>query len=194
MNRRKVGFTIVELLIVIVVVSILVSIVVVNYNGMQQRARDAKLTDAADKVADAIQLFVVGRGHFPRGGSGSTAVIGSNQECADGTNGWFATGTYGATGCTVEDTLIASGYLSGSFSANLPPNVLYNTTPYNRAIMVYIVNITTRKAMVFYSLESPTAADTAHFNDELTACGFNPSGTVVYRDTYGMRNGICFDY
>ena len=41
-KRRSPGFTIVEMLIVIVVIAILASITVVAYNGIQQRAQDAR--------------------------------------------------------------------------------------------------------------------------------------------------------
>lgn len=40
-NRQK-GFTIVELLIVIVVIALLATISIVAYNGVQGRARDSK--------------------------------------------------------------------------------------------------------------------------------------------------------
>jgi len=48
------GFTIVELLIVIVVIGILVAIVIVAYNGIQQRARDA--TVRADTEGSAKKM------------------------------------------------------------------------------------------------------------------------------------------
>lgn len=43
-NKQNSGFTIVELLIVIVVIGILAAITIVAYNGVQQRARDMTRT------------------------------------------------------------------------------------------------------------------------------------------------------
>lgn len=50
-KRRSLGFTIVELLIVIVVIAILASMTVVAYNGIQQRAQDAR------RDADLAMLY-----------------------------------------------------------------------------------------------------------------------------------------
>lgn len=191
MKRHRLGFTIVEVAIVVSVIAILATIVVVNYNGVQQRGRDVKLADAADKIADAVQLFASNQGHFPAGGSGSTTAIGSSRECVDGSNGFTSTGNYT---CSIEDTLSASGYLPKGFTAKLPANKVYSSNAYNQATMVYLVSTTNRTAMVFYSMENPTSSDTARFNAQLTQCGYNPAGTVAPRDTYGMRNGICINY
>ncbi len=188
MKRRASGkgFTIIELIIVVVVIAILSMISAAVYGSAQIQARNTQSADAAHKVADAIRLFIVKNGHFPRGGLGSTTAI-SGTECADGSNAWFATGRYT---CTVEDTLVASGYLPSGFSAELPSNFEY-AAPNNRTLMVY--NAGGNKIMVFYSLESPTAQDTEDFNAQLTDCGYNPAGTVVQRDSYGMRGGVCIN-
>ena len=52
------GFTIVELLIVIVVIAILAGIVIVAYNGIQQRARVAAATSAAEQASKKIAIYV----------------------------------------------------------------------------------------------------------------------------------------
>ncbi len=49
------GFTIVELLIVIVVISILAAITVVAYNGIQERARQSKVDSDMNVLTKAIQ-------------------------------------------------------------------------------------------------------------------------------------------
>lgn len=186
------GFTIVELVVVIAVIAILATIVSMMYVTVQEQARDTQLRDAARKVVDAIQLFNSRYQHFPAGGSGSNSAIGSNSECADGANGWFAKGTYGASGCTVEDTLVASGYLPTGFSAKLPKNKLFNPTSTNNlSLMVYKSG--TDKVMVFYTLEAATSEDTAAFNTQLTRCGYAPAGPIKQRDSWGMRGGICAD-
>lgn len=59
------GFTIVELLIVIVIIGILATIVIVAYNGIQQRAQNAKTLVAVDAYKTALSLYMVDHGALP---------------------------------------------------------------------------------------------------------------------------------
>lgn len=56
MRRRINGFTIVELLIVIVVIAILASVTVVAYNGIRQRTQTAAYAAAADQIDKTLRL------------------------------------------------------------------------------------------------------------------------------------------
>lgn len=53
----KRGFTIVELLIVIVVIGILAAIVTVAYNGIQQRARNTKTIATAEQWVEILDVY-----------------------------------------------------------------------------------------------------------------------------------------
>ena len=55
-SRKRAGFTIVELLVVIVVLAILVSITVIAYNGVASRAHDNQLAGDATQAATQLQL------------------------------------------------------------------------------------------------------------------------------------------
>lgn len=63
------GFTIVELLIVIVVIGILAAIVIVSYSGIQQRATDAVRQSDIDATAKALELYYVDNGKYPNYGT-----------------------------------------------------------------------------------------------------------------------------
>lgn len=54
--KNKQGFTIVELLIVIVVIAILAAITVVAFNGIQQRAKNQQASSDLATLAKAIHL------------------------------------------------------------------------------------------------------------------------------------------
>jgi prepilin-type N-terminal cleavage/methylation domain-containing protein len=59
------GFTIVELLIVIVIIGILAAIVIVAYNGITQKANDAGYKQDADSISKAIEGFNADEGQYP---------------------------------------------------------------------------------------------------------------------------------
>lgn len=67
-NRTR-GFTIVELLIVIVVIAILAAITIVAYNGIQQRARDAERVSEVKALRTAIEMYAADTGAYPSVGS-----------------------------------------------------------------------------------------------------------------------------
>lgn len=58
------GFTIVELLIVIVVIAILATISIVAYNGIQERAQSTAAIAQAKKVIEAIRLVAIDEGRY----------------------------------------------------------------------------------------------------------------------------------
>jgi prepilin-type N-terminal cleavage/methylation domain-containing protein len=62
---KQSGFTIVELLIVIVVIAILAAITIVAYNGVQARARDAIRSDGLRAIVGALELYKADNGTYP---------------------------------------------------------------------------------------------------------------------------------
>lgn len=73
------GFTIVELLIVIVVIGILAAITVVAYAGVMQQARNSDRLADIDAINKAIQMYEVNIGSYPRQGA-VTAAGGMDTE------------------------------------------------------------------------------------------------------------------
>lgn len=59
------GFTIVELLIVIVVIAILAAISIVAYNGIQSRARDAERGAEMNRLVKALEIYYIDNGEYP---------------------------------------------------------------------------------------------------------------------------------
>ena len=59
------GFTIVELLIVIVIIGILASITLVAYNGISQRASFAKEQSDLKNINNLIQMYYAENGQYP---------------------------------------------------------------------------------------------------------------------------------
>lgn len=65
MRRTITGFTIVELLIVIVVVAILAALSLVVYNGIQDRARYVQHLSSLQQMKKAIEVYHAQNGEYP---------------------------------------------------------------------------------------------------------------------------------
>jgi prepilin-type N-terminal cleavage/methylation domain-containing protein len=172
-SRR--GFTIVELLIVIVVIAILAAITIVAYSGIQARARDATIRNAAAEVAKALQILAINQGQMPTmAGSGTTAAV-SNGSCSGGGGGFANSSAYA---CTLEDMLVSTKLIPAGFISSLPSN----TYIVNHSSMMYYPCSSTSH-LLLWSLATPTTDDTANLNANMATCGY---GTGL-RDEYGMR-------
>jgi len=63
--KSRAGFTIVELLIVIVVIGILAAITIISYNGIQNRAGDATVSSDLVHIAKKASLYNAANGIYP---------------------------------------------------------------------------------------------------------------------------------
>jgi general secretion pathway protein G len=178
--RRQAGFTIVELLIVIVVIGILAVITIIAYNGIQSRANDSKTRTAANQLEKAIRTYTLYTSRMPLGGYGSTQAVGSSG-CVDGSDGWFAKGIFYT--CTVEDALLSQNLITSNMIVNLPKNKKVSAATGVSTFMFYSCG-TGRYALLWY-LENPSTADTASYDAISTTCGYGNG----LRNTYGMQAG-----
>lgn len=78
-KHKRNGFTIVELLIVIVVIGILASITVVAYNGIQNRAKDVQNKSDAVSLGKIAETRYVADGSYPTGTDDATLVASFNS-------------------------------------------------------------------------------------------------------------------
>jgi len=81
-KNKQSGFTIVELLIVVVVIAILAAITIVAYNGIQRNARDTIRIDKISKIAKALEMYKIDNNQYPAilDGSGKESECGSLVE------------------------------------------------------------------------------------------------------------------
>ena len=65
LKKRSQGFTIVELLIVIVVIGILALLVITTYSGIQAKARNAKRQTDIQSLQTQLEAFFSQNGYYP---------------------------------------------------------------------------------------------------------------------------------
>lgn len=96
MNTRR-GFTIVELLIVIVVIAILAAITIVAYNGLQQRANTSAVIDGAVKAKRFIESYIVANDQYPYTTDTAFVCITTDSTCRRNGGPGFANTTFNST-------------------------------------------------------------------------------------------------
>lgn len=98
-TRPQSGFTIIELLVVIVVIAILAAITIVSYNGVVGRARTASLQSDLRNASTQLELAKLDTGSYPA--TGSADVKGSGDNTLEYTspygadNGYCMTASHG---------------------------------------------------------------------------------------------------
>lgn len=179
--KPRSGFTIVELLIVVVVIAILAAISLVAYSNIQNRANDSKTKAAVTQLEKAIRLYAVDNGPIIVAGYSSTAVA-AGSPCVDGTGGFVGTGLYA---CSLEDMLVGSKHLPAGFTAAIPANTYFgsSTEGGRRALMFYSCLSVPGKYVLYWTLRSPSSADTASLDNVMAEC----SASALIRDSWGMR-------
>ena len=64
-NKKQKGFTIVELLIVIVVIGILAALVITTFTGIQQKARDTERETDIKALYGQVEAYYAQNGKYP---------------------------------------------------------------------------------------------------------------------------------
>lgn len=81
-NFKNKGFTIVELLIVIVIIAILAAVAIVAYSGIQERARNTKILADIKQVHKLIEAYNAEHGEYPK--TTSTVISGGTSGSTGG--------------------------------------------------------------------------------------------------------------
>lgn len=142
MNKNQKGFTIVELLIVIVVIGILAVITIVAYNGIQQRSRNAQVISGVQAQVKALKSYEVVNSAFPANGGCLGANYPSNY-CWQGVSGTHivnATTDANLAGFIQAKPTLATSLFSIGIGDNMRAGALYTLSPAPR-IVYYLMGI-----------------------------------------------------
>lgn len=131
-SRMNRGFTIVELLIVIVVIAILTVVAIVSYAGIQSRAHDAAIRSDFRAVHQLFDLYNQENGTYPHYSVGDAAGCGSS-----------------ATGSAALRPLLQSIPMKLSTGS-------YNTSTANTNLLYLASNDGQKWALLGYAIGNPT--------------------------------------
>jgi prepilin-type N-terminal cleavage/methylation domain-containing protein len=164
------GFTIVELMVVVVVIGILAGLSVNAYNGTQQKARDTKRMNDLRQIESAVESYGTFTGDF------STMSAG-----ASGTEvGWFDN-TYSPY-VSVLEAFTSAGYLNSSIVDPLNRKVGANQDNYAYMISrctsgdetkrVIMARLETAPTQTVAQQLSPTVCNDANFTSYTSSTGY----------------------
>lgn len=78
-NQSKHGFTIVELLVVIVVIGILAAITIVSYTGISAKANTSKALTAANSLQNVVEVYASENSTYPATLAAITGYAGATR-------------------------------------------------------------------------------------------------------------------
>ena len=76
---RKNGFTLIELLVVIAIIGVLSALLMANFIGVRQRARDAQRKSDIRQIQSALELYRADTGGYPTNWSSATLPCGTSS-------------------------------------------------------------------------------------------------------------------
>lgn len=122
MHRKQHGFTIVELLIVIVVIAILAALAIVAFNGVQARANNSKTESAVAQWRKILISYATENGNYPL------------ENTLSGTSFCLGEATNYPTGCWNGNVVAAFNNEVRSYIGGTLPN------PSNQPLYMYTSN------------------------------------------------------
>jgi prepilin-type N-terminal cleavage/methylation domain-containing protein len=147
-NRNRSGFTIVELLIVIVVIAVLAAISIVTYRGISERAESTKVINQASAYIKGLKLIRAETGERPVYNTciapqSETTVSGSDRVCPAAT--YWKSDAYWSPSVNeklAEYSGIATPVLSRYNNTSKPAGLMWFLENYyndNRSVLYYTV-------------------------------------------------------
>ena len=137
--RKEKGFTLIELMVVIVIIAILAAVALPNFMGATEKARESAVTSAVKALQTSLEMYAVDHnGTYPQTSDGSSAL----EDIATYLpNGKFPNNPANNTAYSYDNGLVdvADAAQSPTFNNKqycivycCPDGVAYTLTGYNR--------------------------------------------------------------
>ncbi len=173
LHRQREGFTIVELLIVVVVIAILAAITIVSYNGITNRANGSAAASAAATLQKKAELFAADgpTGTYPRALAdltGAAQVVGTAITTTS-SNSWYIPpgalrlGTPSASNGKTTLIYTVCGHAGSS------------TAPTTIAGITTITGV----SIQYFNFDTGTGTKTVSIGDPTTSTGTNARGCIA---------------
>lgn len=136
------GFTVIELTVVIVVIGILATIVLVNYNGAEERAKSNRIIAQANAYISALKVWTLKEGRPT-----TNTCIAPSSSLTSGVcptaSGWMSNAPYDAAfNAKLSDYSNVATPRLGEYGSDNPKGLMWFHSNYysdNRAVLYYTV-------------------------------------------------------
>ena len=216
MRSKQSGFTIVELLIVIIVIGILSALSIVAYTTLQTRSRTAVITNSLSQAKTKLEVYKVEQGTYPTTGNFSAAGIPSSPNatysyvsmdgsayCLTATN---STITYGITNTTTPteggcgntnwlgNVTLTNMVMNGDFNDGATGWTLTNS---NRATIEVVdgygqftgTGMASNYEITFPNVSSSIAGHVYYYRSDIRVANGVPAQLMVYYGTSSVISG-----
>jgi prepilin-type N-terminal cleavage/methylation domain-containing protein len=180
LNSSERGFTIVELLIVVVVIAILAAITIVSYNGITNRANASAAASLASNLQRKSELFLNDgpTGNYPRaitdvtgGSAGTTTITGVTSRPTTSADSWYI--AHGSV--TPVSSLTASNGRTSLIYTVCGSNGTSTTAPTTIAGITIISGV----SIQYFDFEAGTGTRTISLGNPTTSTGASARGCVA---------------
>lgn len=206
----KQGFTVVELIVVIVVLAVLVAITTVGYGWMQDDSRDTARRASVQQIISAVDALKMKTDQTLMVGgykTGTLLGLDSNGLCQynattaytsnTGSNWLYYQGSYTYFPCTLGQALVANGLLPNNFFESIPERddgySKHSQMQSSTSMALYSCDtpaVSSKRWILYYYLKNPTPEEEASIDRLWNSCAASSPTINSIKNTLRMKAAV----